>query len=72
VYRYASPDAVSRLVREHRMGRRDHARMIWRLLVLEQWMRFHASGELSRGFRVSRDVDDLVDRAAAEGALVTP
>ena len=72
VYRYASPESVSRIVREHRMGRRDHARMIWRLLVLEQWMRFHASGELSQGFRVSRDVDLLVDRAAADGALVTP
>ena len=71
LYQYASPDAVSRIVREHRVGRRDHARMIWRLLVLERWMGFHASGELSHGFRVSRDVDALVDRAAAEGALAT-
>ena len=71
LYRYASPEAVGRIVREHRMGRRDHARMIWRLLVLERWMGFHASGELSQRFRVSRDVDALVERAAAEGALVT-
>jgi len=26
---------------EHQAGRRDHARLLWSLLVLEQWRRAH-------------------------------
>ncbi len=32
-------DAVQVLVDEHRRGRRDHRRMLWRLLVLARWLR---------------------------------
>ena len=70
IYAYASPGAVTRVVTEHRTGRRDHARTIWRLLVLERWTRLLASGDVARGFTVSSDVDRLFDRAAADGALV--
>lgn len=71
IYAYASHAAVTRIVTEHRAGRRDHARTIWRLLVLDRWIRMWGSGELSRGFSVSRDVEDLLGRAAADGSLVT-
>jgi asparagine synthase (glutamine-hydrolysing) len=71
IYAYASHDAVTRIVTEHRIGRRDHARTIWRLLLLERWMHTLASGELARGFTVSREVEALLGRAAADGALVT-
>ena len=70
IYAFASHDAVTRIVTEHRSGRRDHARTIWRLLVLERWTRLLASGEVARGFTVSRDVESLFERAAADGALV--
>ena len=70
IYAYASHAAVTRIVTEHRVGRRDHARTIWRLLVLERWIHLLASGELARGFTVSSDVEAVLARAAADGALV--
>jgi asparagine synthase (glutamine-hydrolysing) len=72
IYAYASHAAVTRIVTEHRVGRRDHARTIWRLLVLERWIHLLASGELARGFTVSSDVEAVLARAAADGALVAP
>jgi asparagine synthase (glutamine-hydrolysing) len=38
------PIAVGRLVAEHRSGSRDHARILWALLVFESW-RTHYLGE---------------------------
>ena len=35
-------DALERLLNEHSAGRRDHGRVLWSLLVLEQWRRRHA------------------------------
>ena len=69
VYEWAEPRAVRRIVREHRVGRRDHARTIWRLLMLDRWHRLLVSGELTRPVTVSTDVQALLDRAAADGAL---
>jgi len=71
IYAYASHAAVTRIVTEHRIGRRDHARTIWRLLLLERWMHALASGDLARGFTVSGEVEALLGRAASDGALVT-
>lgn len=36
---FFEPDAVSRLLIEHRHGRRDHTWRIWALIVFEQWRR---------------------------------
>ena len=38
VYEFVEPEAVQRIVREHRSRRRDHSMMIWRLLVLSLWL----------------------------------
>jgi asparagine synthase (glutamine-hydrolysing) len=38
MYEYVEPEAVARVFREHRSGRRDHSAMIWKLLVLQTWM----------------------------------
>jgi asparagine synthase (glutamine-hydrolysing) len=35
------PSAVERLINEHVAGRRDHARVLWSLLVFELWRREH-------------------------------
>jgi hypothetical protein len=69
VYEWAEPRAVRRIVTEHRIGRRDHARTIWRLLMLERWCGMLAAGELTRAVTVSRDVHALIERAAADGAF---
>ena len=69
VYEWAEPRAVRRIVSEHRMGRRDHARTIWRLLMLDRWYRLMSSGELARPVTIGGDVQALLDRATADGAF---
>jgi len=39
------PEAVRRLVSEHRSGRRDWSMPIWQFLTLELWMRAFLDGE---------------------------
>lgn len=39
MYDFVEPDGVRRLIGEHRSLRRDHSHQIWRLLVLELWLR---------------------------------
>ncbi|MGH7522595.1 MAG: asparagine synthase (glutamine-hydrolyzing) [Gemmatimonadales bacterium] len=48
-YRYADRGAVQRMIREHRTQRRDHAGVIWRVLVLHGWLRALSAGELAGG-----------------------
>jgi hypothetical protein len=38
VYTYVDHESVTRLVREHLEGRRDHSHFLWRLLVLDLWL----------------------------------
>jgi asparagine synthase (glutamine-hydrolysing) len=47
---YVDAGAVGRLVREHRVGRRDHSAMLWKLIVLEIWCtRVHGENSGSAG-----------------------
>ena len=71
IYEFVDPRAVQRIVREHRTSRRDHARTIWRLMMLDQWMKLHATGEFVRPVTISGDVDALIGRAMADGAFAT-
>ena len=48
-YAYADRAAVQRMVREHRAERRDHAGILWRVLVLDGWLRALAAGQLAGG-----------------------
>jgi asparagine synthase (glutamine-hydrolysing) len=48
VYKYVDHQSVTRLVREHRTGRRDHSQMLWRVLVLDLWLEALARGELAQ------------------------
>ncbi len=41
---YAEPDAVRRVVQEHRSGRRDQSPLLWKLIVLQVWLHTSASG----------------------------
>ena len=63
IYEFVDPEAVRRVCREHQRGRRDHGAMLWRLLVLDIWLRSLSSGRLadasvhrldSRGYRYAR------------------
>jgi len=45
---YVDAAAVRRLVTEHTFGRRDHGRMLWRLIVLDRWLAGLGKGILSR------------------------
>jgi asparagine synthase (glutamine-hydrolysing) len=42
---YFRPEAVRAMVREHAEGTRDHHRVLWQLLVLEEWHRKFIDGE---------------------------
>ncbi len=42
---YFQPEAVRRLVAEHGAEERDHHRVLWQLLVLEEWHRRFIDGE---------------------------
>lgn len=39
MYEYLDPKAVGRLLEEHRSGRRDNHKMLFSLIVLEEWLR---------------------------------
>jgi asparagine synthase (glutamine-hydrolysing) len=42
---YFRPEAVRSMLREHAAGERDHHRVLWQLLVLEEWHRKFIDGE---------------------------
>ncbi len=43
IYAFCDERAVSRLLAEHRSQRRDHNTQLWRLIVLDLWLRRHRS-----------------------------
>jgi asparagine synthase (glutamine-hydrolysing) len=47
MFEFLKPQAVSRLLDEHRSGRRDNHKMLFSLVVLEEWLRANA-GALPR------------------------
>jgi len=37
------PEALARLLEEHRLGRVDHGKRLWALLALETWLRLYGA-----------------------------
>ena len=70
---YCAPAELSRLVEEHRRGRRNHAEVLWPLINLELWHRLW--GEEARRFRPESPVPVALaasgPAAAAAGAGMT-
>ena len=62
---YVDAAAVSRLIEEHRAGRRDHSHLLWRLLVLEVWLNALAEGRLAQASPLAEAV-----RGAAAAGIV--
>ena len=56
LYEYADAEAVRRVVGEHRVGRRDHSAILWRLMALELWLRFLDAGDLGRPLEASSEL----------------
>ncbi|MCZ8131100.1 MAG: asparagine synthase (glutamine-hydrolyzing) [Steroidobacteraceae bacterium] len=48
LYRYLDPAPVSRLLDEHRAGRHDRHKMLFSLVVLEEWLRTCAAASATR------------------------
>ena len=47
MFEFLEPQAVGRLLDEHRAGRQDNHKMLFSLVVLEEWLRANA-GDLPR------------------------
>src|SRR5690606_25034098 len=50
VREYIEPAAVARVIEEHLAGRRSHAALLWRLVVLDLWLRGLVSGSARADF----------------------
>ncbi len=61
IYAFVDATAVRTLVMEHRLRRRDHSSMVWRLMALDLWLGFLDAGELAKPTAVSTG---LVEAAA--------
>lgn len=48
------PDAAKELLEEHEARRADHARALWSLIVLDEWLRWRETQERERAARASR------------------
>jgi asparagine synthase (glutamine-hydrolysing) len=48
---YFQPEVVRRMLREHASGERDHHRVLWQLLVLEEWHRTFIDDNAAAGAR---------------------
>lgn len=48
VFQFADAPATSRLVQEHLRGRRDQSQLLWRVLVLQLWLKALTDGTLQR------------------------
>ena len=62
---YVDRAAISRLVNEHRSGRRDHSHLLWRLVALDIWLGALAEGRLAHASPLAPAV-----RQSAAAAIV--
>jgi len=47
------PESALRLIRDHRIGRRDHSQLLWRVVVLDLGLTSFARGELAQPLRAT-------------------
>jgi asparagine synthase (glutamine-hydrolysing) len=62
---YVDAGAVARVTSEHLMRRRDHAFILWRLLVLDLWLEFLDEGKLARATEPDASAYSIVESASA-------
>ena len=64
IYEYFDPARVRGMVTEHRAHRRDHSGVIWRLMLLDLWLRALSRGTLARAVEPRDFLADYLDRAS--------
>jgi asparagine synthase (glutamine-hydrolysing) len=42
IYQYLRPAAVQRIFRQHQAGQNDHYKILFSMIVFEQWLRVHS------------------------------
>ena len=47
LYRYLRPEAVQQILSQHQSGQQDHHKVLFSLMVFEEWLRVQHSSELS-------------------------
>ena len=67
INQYVEPLAVRRLISEHLGRRRDHKGRLWRLLVLDLWLRALSRGALARPNAPGDALHAIVGQARAAG-----
>ncbi|MGQ0643322.1 MAG: asparagine synthase (glutamine-hydrolyzing) [Gemmatimonadaceae bacterium] len=65
IYEYVDAQAVSRVIGEHMVRRRDHSTLLWRLLVFSLWRAALGRGDLSRPNRSTEGVELILSRAVS-------
>jgi asparagine synthase (glutamine-hydrolysing) len=50
IYEFVAAEAVRRAANEHQLRRRDHSHLLWRLLVLDVWLRSLERSQLLRSW----------------------
>ena len=53
LYRYLRPSAVQQILRQHQTGQKDHYKVLFSLVVFEEWLRVQLSLGTSAGAKVS-------------------
>jgi asparagine synthase (glutamine-hydrolysing) len=65
IYEFYDPARVRGIVTEHRAHRRDHSQTIWRLMLLDLWLRALARGTIARAVEPRDFLAEYLDRATS-------
>ncbi|HEY7568855.1 MAG TPA: asparagine synthase (glutamine-hydrolyzing) [Gemmatimonadaceae bacterium] len=65
IYEFYDPARVRGIVSEHRAHRRDHSGTIWRLMLLDLWLRALGRGTIARAVEPRDFLAEYLDRATS-------
>jgi asparagine synthase (glutamine-hydrolysing) len=64
IYEYFDPARVKSVILEHRARRRDHSGVVWRLMLLDLWLKALARGAIARPVEPRDFLAEYLDRAS--------
>jgi asparagine synthase (glutamine-hydrolysing) len=53
LYRYLRPSVVQRIFKQHQSGQNDYHKILFSLVVFEEWLRVQLSADVNAGLEVS-------------------
>ena len=59
IYNYLRPSAVEQIFEEHRSGQNDNHKILFSLVVFEEWLRAQSCARPGRGHQAMRRVAEL-------------